>query len=260
MKSPMRVVFASLIVALGISPAARGQNVQPVQRAPRLVICGGGSLPESVFKEFRKLASPEALLVVIPTASPRKCDVEMVQKLWQSRGFQDVRVLHTNDRKVAASAEFAEPLRTATAVWFGGGSQQRIADAYLGTPVEKELYQLVQRGGVIGGTSAGAAIQSRVMIAQGNSQPKMSTGLDLLPGAIVDQHFLKRNRFPRLLAAIRTHPKLIGIGVDEATALVVCDGKAKVVGRSYVIRVASVEGEIKVDAFGDEKTVPLADR
>jgi cyanophycinase len=126
--------------------------------------------------------------------------------------------------------------------------------------VEKELYQLVQRGGVIGGSSAGAAIQSRVMIRGGKGQPKISTGLELLQGAIIDQHFLKRNRLSRLLAAIRTHPKLIGFGIDEGTAIVVSDNKYRIVGKSYVIRVELVEGAIKIDAFEDGDVIPMADR
>lgn len=251
------VVIVALIVAPAINSMASGQDVLP---APKLFI-GGGSLPETMYEEFRKLTGPDAKLIVIPTASQGDIDVEEIQELWQSRGFQEVGILHTNDREVASSAEFTEPLRTATAVWFSGGSQQRIADAYIGTPVEMELYQLLQRGGVIGGSSAGAAIQSRVMIRGGDSQPRISTGLDLLPGAIIDQHFLKRNRLSRLIEAIRTHhPGLIGFGIDEGTAMVVCDNEYRIVGKSYVLRVELVEGVIKIDAFEDGDIVPLTDR
>jgi cyanophycinase len=251
----MRYLFV-VVVALSIAPTASGQNDHV---SPNLVICGGGSLPDTVFQRFLKLAGPRPSLIVIPTASQRAFDVEEVQKLWRSRGFQNVSILHNNDRDVASSGDFAAPLKTATAIWFGGGSQQRIADAYLDTPVETEVYQLLRRGGVVGGTSAGAAIQSRVMIASGGSDPKISTGLDLLPGTIVDQHFLKRNRVPRLLSAIRAHPHLIGMGIDESTALVVHDGKAEVVGRSYLLRVESVDGTIKLDAFSHGDAVPLTD-
>ncbi len=246
------VVIVALTCDPDINQMASGQNVQ---LAPKLFI-GGGALPESMYKEFRKLTGTNAKLVVIPTASSGDIDVEEIQKLWQSRGYSTVSILHTNDREVASSAEFTEPLRTATAVWISGGSQQRLADAYIGTSVEEELYQLLQRGGVIGGSSAGAAIQSRVMIRGGDRQPKISTGLDLLPGAIIDQHFLKRNRLSRLIAAIRTHPGLIGFGIDEGTAIVVCDNKYRIVGRSYVLRIEMVEGAINIDAFEDGDIVP----
>jgi cyanophycinase len=249
-----------MIVALIINPAfnsrARGQDVQP---APKLFIAGG-ALPESGYKEFLKLTGSDAKLVVIPTASSREINVEKIKEQWKSRGFPNITVLHTNDPEVASSTKFIEPLRTATAVWFGGGLQSRIANAYIGTTVEKELYQLLQRGGVIGGSSAGAAIQSRVMIRGGGKEPKIMTGLELLPGAIIDQHFLKRNRFSRLIAAVRIHPELIGFGIDEGTAIVVCDNEYKVVGESYVLRFELVEGEIKIDAFEDGDIIPLTDR
>ena len=86
------------------------------------------------------------------------------------------------------------------------------------------------------------------------------TGLELLPGAIIDQHFLKRNRLSRLIAAVRLHPELIGFGIDEGTAIVVSDNEYKVVGESYVLRIELVEGEIKIDAFEDGDIIPLADR
>jgi len=188
--SVLIIMIVALIVNTSISSAA---NCQDDQHAPKLFI-GGGALSETMYMIFVTLAGPDAKLVVIPTASKGEPDVEKIKQLWQSRGIREVSVLHTNDRKVASSTGFTEPLRTATAVWFSGGSQQRIADAYIGTPVEEELYRLLERGGIIGGSSAGAAIMSRIMIMGGKSQPKISTGLDLMPGAIIDQHFLKRNR------------------------------------------------------------------
>lgn len=252
---PVLMMIVTLIVNPEFNSTACGQDVQP---APKLFI-GGGDLPESMYEEFLKLTGPNAKLVVIPTASGDDINVEEIQDIWHSRGFLNITVLHTNDREVASSTGFTEPLRTATAVWFSGGSQNKIADAYIGTPVEKELYQLLQRGGVIGGSSAGAAIQSRVMIGGGGKEPKISTGLELLPGAIIDQHFLKRNRLSRLIAAVRIHPELIGFGIDEGTAIVVCDNEYKIIGKSYVLRVELIEGEIKIDAFEDGDIIPLAD-
>ena len=98
------------------------------------------------------------------------------------------------------------------------------------------------------------------MISGGSGdQPKIATGFELLPGAIIDQHFLKRNRFSRLTAAVRTHPGLIGFGIDEGTAIVVADNEYKIVGKSYVLRFQMIEGEIKIDAFENGDTVPLTD-
>lgn len=253
---PVLIMIVTLIINPAFNSRASGQDAQP---APKLFV-GGGALPESLYKEFLKLTGPDAKLIVIPTASSGDINVEKIQNKWHSRGFPNITVLHTNDREVASTTKFTEPLRTATAVWISGGSQIRIADAYIGTPVEKELYQLLQRGGVIGGSSAGAAIQSRVMIRGGGEEPKIATGLELLPGAIIDQHFLKRNRLSRLIAAVRIHPELIGFGIDEGTAIVVCDNEYKIVGKSYVLRVELIEGKIKIDAFEDGDIIPLADR
>ena len=250
-------VCAAFAFAFFATANAAGQDT-PV--SPRLVICGGGSLPKSIFEQFRRLAGPKPKLVVIPTASRYEFDVVESQKLWIARGFEDVHVLHDRDRDLASSPDFVAPLRTATAVWFGGGLQQRIADAYLDTLVEKELHRLLQRGGVIGGTSAGAAVQSRVMIASGKSEPRISTGFDLLRGAIVDQHFLKRNRIPRLMAAVQANPELVGVGIDEGTALIIEDGQATVLGESYVLRIESRRGNIYLDAFDNGETLPLAER
>lgn len=253
----MRIGIHLLVVLLGFAATASAENDGV---SPKLVVCGGGALPDAVFQRFRQLAGKQPSLVVIPTASQREVKSDDVQELWNSRGFDDVRILHTHDRQVASSEAFSAPLKSASAIWFGGGSQQRIADAYLDTGFEEELYRSMRRGVVIGGTSAGAAIQSRVMIAGGASEPRISTGFDLLPKSIVDQHFLKRNRIPRLLAAIQVHPQLVGYGIDEGTALVVQDGKAEVVGRSYVLRVESIAGAVKLEAFDDGEEVPLAER
>ena len=250
------IAFLSSAIAAGEDTSAVASTGMP---APKLVLCGGGSLPKSIYEKFCSLSGPQPKLVVIPTAS-REIDVVRLRKLWVARGFADVRVLHNRDRQRASLPDFVAPLRTATAVWFGGGAQQRIADAYLDTLVEDELHRLLQRGGVIGGTSAGAAIQSRVMIASGKTEPVISTGFDLLRGTIVDQHFLKRNRIPRLMSAVRTNPQRIGIGIDEGTAVFVRDGKATVVGESYVLRIESRNGILSLDAFENGESLPLAKR
>jgi cyanophycinase len=207
-----------------------------------LVIHGGGELPDEVQKEFLEFAGGEkARIVVIPTASERADDwvedeagQQRLLEPWKSGGAADVQVLHTRSREEANREAFVAPLKQATAVWFGGGLQQRLADAYLGTGIEREILAVLARGGVIGGTSAGAAIQSKIMIAGGQKEPQMSAGLDLFPGAIIDQHFLARGRRDRLVAAITMHPDCVGFGIDEGTALVVRGRKLRVLGESTV--------------------------
>lgn len=252
MRINLRALALVLVVLVGCPHVARAETA-----APKLVICGGGSLPDSIYKRFRALAGAQPKLVYVPTASQRKVDEPSLRDLWRSRGFDDLTVLHSNDRAITSSEDFAKPLESATAVWFGGGSQQRIADAYLGTPVEVALRAVLDRGGVIGGSSAGAAIQSRVMIASGGREPKISKGMDLLSNAIVDQHFLQRNRIARLTSAVKQYPDRVGFGIDESTAIIVIGDQAEVIGRSYVIRIESTNDQIQIDSFGSGETLPL---
>lgn len=198
-----------------------------------LVLVGGGAFPAEARAAFLKLAGGDkAKLVVIPTAAANADEqtAEQVLAMWKDVPLASLTVLHTRDRALADDDEFVKPLQEATAVWFHGGSQSLIAEAYLGTKVERALYQLLERGGTIGGTSAGAAIASRTMIASGNPKPEIRTGLNLLPGAIVDQHFSQRGRQPRLRTAIAAHPELFGLGLDEGTAVVVSGRLLRVVG------------------------------
>ena len=141
-----RWICLALMITLLNSPMVLSQTAPSL---PRLFI-GGGALPDAMYDEFARFAGTEGLLVVIPTATGREVNEVKIKADWLSSGFKSVAVLHTRDREVAAAQEFSEILKEASAVWFSGGSQQRIADAYLGTPVEEEIYKLAKRGGVIG--------------------------------------------------------------------------------------------------------------
>jgi cyanophycinase len=246
-------VVASLSVHLAIlgfaSPAepTPGPIPRPAARGGALVICGGGGTPDSIRARFLELAGgPGARIVVIPTAhqvadSP---GADAILDPWRDLGPASIRLFHTRSREMANDATFVRPLAKATGVWIGGGRQSLLTEAYLGTEVERQLQALLDRGGVIGGTSAGAAVMTRVMIARGRTQPEVGQGFNFLPGAVVDQHFLKRNRLGRLLSVLADHPGLIGFGIDERTALVVNvrSHLLNVVGDSYVV--ACVPGPV----------------
>lgn len=220
------------------APAPPARWIDPKGVPGSLVIVGGGELPQGAIEFFLKEAGGEkAKLVVIPTASETADDAAEREKLvaeWKSRGFADVAVLHTRSKEEANSDAFCEPLKSATAIWLGGGDQSKIADAYLGTKVEAEIMALQRRGGAICGTSAGAAIQSKCMIAGGKEVAEVKQGFDLLPGAVIDQHFLVRNRQARLKGVIDAQPSLVGVGIDEGTAVLVKGRNLSVVGKSSV--------------------------
>jgi cyanophycinase len=245
--------------ATGTVPQPAGARA-PIPEAPRgaLVICGGGRLPESIRREFVRLAGgPKAKLVVIPTASedadgPAAGLAEFLDP-WTKRGAASAVLLHTRSRARADEAGFARPLEEATGVWFSGGDQSRVTAAYLGTAVERALRAVLDRGGVLGGTSAGAALMSRVMITGGQAKATVGTGFGFLPGAVVDQHALRRNRVNRLLGVLADHPDLVGVAVDESTALVVRQGHWQVMGDSYVVACRAPGGgqPFRIDVFHD---------
>lgn len=208
--------------------------VVPFAPEGHLCLIGGGRVTEEIRSEFAKLGragQPDSLLVIIPTASESADDPNADQTdAWTDAGFARIEVLHTRDRSVADSEEFVAPLRRASAIWLGGGAQDKLAAAYAGTAVERILQEKLRDGCIVGGTSAGAAIASRVMIAGGRTVPEMAIGFDLLPHAILDQHFSQRNRQTRLQAAVSQNPHCVGLGLDEATAVIFHQRSMRVLG------------------------------
>ena len=205
-----------------------------------LVICGGGVLPGKLIDRFVELGGGSHAKVVIITSASVIADSDAHSRLsgWYDRlcdnHIASLDVLHTRSRDEADDPEFSKVLEKATAVWFIGGNQNWLSQTYVNTKTEERFHGVLDRGGVIGGTSAGAAIMSRCMIADGKTEPLLSTGLGFLPGTIVDQHFRKRNRQERLMRAIQLRPGTVGIGIDEGTALVVQGRSLEVIGDSDV--------------------------
>jgi len=218
----------------------------PAQEPPgTCLLAGGGKLPKEIFARFVELAGgDQARVVLIPTASESADDpkeADSLRELWRKERGAEITVFHTRDRAKADDEAFCAPLRTATGVWIGGGTQKRLADAYLGTRTEKELMALLARGGVIAGTSAGTAIQTRTMIQEGMEDPIVATGFDFVPGVVSDQHFLKRQRLPRLLTVLGRNPGLFGIGVDESTAAEIRGDTLRVIGASKAVLVLAAQ-------------------
>jgi len=234
-----RMLFALILVA-GVSLSAADHG--PDKGA--LVIVGGAMQDPAIVARFIDLAGgPEAPIVIIPTAG--EADDEYGQywsglKQWRENGARNITVLHTRDRKTADSEAFVKPIREARGVFFGGGRQWRLADSYLDTATHKELIALLNRGGVIGGSSAGASILASFMVrGDTKSNEKMigdhTVGLGFLKNAAIDQHLLRRNRQFDMLEVIDKHPQLLGIGIDENTAIVVEGDRFDVIGKSYVV-------------------------
>lgn len=234
----------SLVPAVAAAPEHDGAAVTVVGH-PRgsLLLAGGGRLGPEVIARFVELAGgADARIVVIPGAGTQEDFPEDWSgfRLLEKAGAQNLVVLHTRDREVADSPGFAAPLREATGVWIPGGRQWRLTEVYLGTATQRELFALLDRGGVIGGTSAGASVQASFMVRgspTGNHivvAPGYEEGFGFLRNVAVDQHLLARNREEDLVGVVERFPNLLGIGLDEGTALVVRGDTAEVIGRSVV--------------------------
>src|SRR5262245_29245077 len=166
-----RILSCALVVlALTfVAGAARQEATEYGPSKGTLVIVGGNMARTSpLYDKFIQLAGgPEAKFVIVPTAGGnRNADgtlhvytEETVIAPWLARGLKHVTMLHTADPKVADTEAFAQPLRDANAVWFDGGRQWNLVDSYANTLTEKEFHKVLERGGVIGGSSAGATIQ-----------------------------------------------------------------------------------------------------
>lgn len=234
-----------LVLLVGSAPASGQEAGEDTAAGPpngALVIVGGALSDTTILDRFVRLAGgPEGRIVVIPTANSSDEFGPGFYGLAQlrDRGARNLTLLHTRDPEVADTREFARPLREATGVWFTGGRQWRIADAYLGTRTEEALWDVLGRGGVIGGSSAGATIQGEYLVRGDTETNEImmgdhTEGFGFLPGTAIDQHLLARNRQFDLVPVVERHPELLGIGLDENTAVVVRGDRFRVVGEGYV--------------------------
>jgi cyanophycinase len=230
-----------------------------------LVIVGGGGATDAILEKFIELAGgPENDLVVIPTAAGRDSydqDAGIADRL-RGLGAENVVVWHTNDRTQADDSEFTKPLAEAGGIWFGGGRQWRLVDAYSGTRAEEIFNELLEKGGVIGGSSAGASIQGSYLVRgdTDNNQVMMGdheVGFGFIKNIAIDQHVLARNRHFDLFEILDAKPGLLGVGIDEKTAMIVQGDVFEVMGPSYVL---VYDDQFWSREGSDLKKLPEADR
>jgi cyanophycinase len=220
---------------------------QPTVHGPEkgslLIIGGNVGSTASIWNKFTELAGgrEKAHIVVITAASGDSAayDTADVNTVKRQTGIADVVLLHTHDLRTANSEAFIAPLKRATGVYFVGGRQWRIADCYLNTLTHQAFFDVLNRGGVIAGSSAGASIQGSFLWRGDTKGPDIligdhTQGLGFLRNSVIDQHVLRRNRQFDLVNLIEKAPQLIGIGLDEATAVWVQRDTLQVIGRSYV--------------------------
>ena len=217
-----------------------------------LVIVGGGSTDSTgIVERFIELAGgANAKIVVVPTAGGNRRENgslipyadSTVLKAWRARGLTNVHMLHTHDPKVADTKEFADVLHDAKAVWFNGGRQWNIVDSYANTRTYNAFHAVLSRGGVIGGSSAGATIQGSYLVRGAIAgaqlmmapEPEHQSGFNFLRRSAIDQHINTRNRWNDLQEIMEKFPNLLGIGLSEGTAIVVNGDTFDVIGKAEV--------------------------
>lgn len=217
----------------------------PRQAGGHLLLVGGGERPPEVVELFVRLSGgSEGSIVVLPLASEESRESgAYYQSLFGAAGAREVRVVHVDDARDAHRREYIESIDRAGGVWLGGGDQSRITSRLLDTPLMEAIRRLLDRGGVVGGTSAGTACQSDPMLTGDGAEDRIEAGnvatargLGLFPGVVIDQHFVARQRQNRLISVVLENPTLVGIGIDEATAIWVGPDRRRleVVGRGTV--------------------------
>jgi len=239
----------SMILCSAIFTTVIAQENSFYNKKGKLIIIGGGAIPDSLFSFFANYCGgKDQPVVYIPTATTDEAYIQNGEHLlkFTSRGFNNLSTIHTRNKKEADDPKNIALLRNAKGLYFGGGDQQLIADAYAGTKLYDEMIALLDRGGVIMGTSAGATIMGSLMIG-GDARNDISKKYTLNPAfsfmtnTALDQHVLARNRQFDLIPVIEHYPGTLGIGIDESTAIIVEAGQFRVWGNSYVMLYDSMD-------------------
>ena len=261
----MKSTYRRLQAALFLTILASGAGVRAQTKAPdpaaapeygpargTLVIIGGNMQDASgLASKFIALAGgPAKKFVIVPTnggnknadGSLKDYEAEKVLAEWKKRGLRNVAMLHTADPKVADTEEFVKPLLDASGVWFDGGRQWNMVDSYMNTRTLNELRKVLDRGGVIAGSSAGATIQGDYLVRGDTSgpdvmmtqEPTHQHGFAFLRRSAIDQHINSRLRWDDLIPVIKKYPDLLGIGLSEDTGIIVTGDTFEVMGRFKV--------------------------
>ncbi len=241
----MVVVRRAAVAAMLIAPSVLVAQSAPKVGPPRgtVVVVGGGSMGPEIYSRFIAAAGgPDALIIDVPTAGGDSVYNQNAPgtRGWRQAGAKNIYVLHTKDKKLADSDSFAAILKKAGGVWFEGGRQFHLVNSYAGTKTEQGFHDVLARGGVVGGSSAGASIIGDFLVRGAPSNdnfimdhPQFEKGFAFLRNVGIDQHVVARERLPDLADSIMPkYPDLLGISEDEGTAWVVKGDTATIVGRN----------------------------
>jgi cyanophycinase len=236
-----RAVLAGSVIAANSLVAQSAPKVGPAHGT--VMVVGGGAMGPELYSRFIAAAGgPDALIIDVPTAGGDSVYNQNAPgtRGWKQAGAKNIYVLHTKDKKLADSDSFAAILKKAGGVWFEGGRQFHLVNSYAGTKTEQGFHDVLARGGVIGGSSAGASIIGDFLVRGAPSKdnfimdhPQYEKGFAFLKGVGIDQHVVARERLPDLAdSIIPKYPDLLAISEDEGTAWVVQGDTATIVGRN----------------------------
>jgi cyanophycinase len=191
---------------------------------------------------YQRCGGADARLVIIPAASSRINGGSEYLQAFKDLGLHEPPVLlPVRERLDSFNNGNLLPIQQASGIFFTGGNQLRLMTVLAGTPMMDCLFEAFQRGTIVAGTSAGAAVMGRVMISSGKTgsgarsgTAQFAEGLGFADNVLFDQHFYQRNRIGRLVYAITIHPQLLGIGIDEDTAALIEDERLTVIGKRVV--------------------------
>lgn len=229
-----------------------------------LIIIGGHEDKEGdrvILKEVAERLGQGRLVIATVASHEPEGYFDAYKEAFGALGVTDLVELYVNEREETRSAEARAMLADAAGLFFTGGDQLRISSQIGDTPIEDMVRAIHRRGGVIAGTSAGASVMSDTMLVRGSSAEShrigdlnMAPGLGLIEDVIIDQHFAERGRIGRLLGAVAQNPRVLGIGIDENTAIVVENDRFRVIGAGavYVVDGTDVTHSNIAEARRDE--------
>lgn len=210
----------------------------PILKKGTLVIVGGGGTTRDIAKAFIEAGGGEnGNFVMLPISMPDPIDIKAEEETMHRMGAKNVTIIPFREQAQLEDPKIIEVLKNATGIWFGGGRQWNFVDAYEGTKLHALFQDVLNRGGVIGGSSAGATIIGDYMSRGAPAGPALMScegyeqALGFLLGTVIDQHFSARNRFKDMTGLMAKYPQFLGIGLDESTAIVVRGSTAEVLGR-----------------------------
>jgi cyanophycinase len=259
MKKHLKFSYSKITIALFLLISSFLQAQTP---KGKLFIIGGGNRSDELMKQALNVAdlTKKDYIVVLPMSSEEPDSAFIFFRNQMVKLTSNPIVMLNFTKETAQNKTLTDSLQKAKFIFISGGDQSRFMNVVQNTPIKTAILQAYENGSTISGTSAGAAVMSEKMITGNQKLQKeysgtfdnirynnleTAEGLGLLKTAVIDQHFLKRNRYNRLLSALVEFPALTGIGIDESTAIIVRNNQVEVAGESEVIVVRNPKGILK---------------